>query len=67
VSACRRWWRAARLSVDQRVRVSLEWRQVVITSVADATPTLEWRLAQFDPARHGGEAMLSEWIGAGRW
>lgn len=59
--------RAAHLSVDQRVRVSVEGGQVVITPVAVAAPTLEQRLAQFDPARHGGEAMASERIGAERW
>lgn len=59
--------RAAHLSVDQRVRVSVEDGQVVITPVTDTAPTLEQRLAQFDPARHGGEAMASERIGAERW
>ncbi|WP_310448622.1 AbrB/MazE/SpoVT family DNA-binding domain-containing protein [Sulfuritalea sp.] len=59
--------RAAHLSVDQRVRVSVEGGLVVITPVADTTLTLEQRLAQFDPARHGGEAMASERIGAERW
>ncbi|MDP2821325.1 MAG: AbrB/MazE/SpoVT family DNA-binding domain-containing protein [Sulfuritalea sp.] len=59
--------REAHLHVDQRVRVSVEGRQVVITPVADAPPTLEQRLALFDPARHGGEAMISPLVGAERW
>ncbi len=59
--------RAAHLSVDQRVRVSVEGGQVVITPVSDAALTLEQRLAQFDPARHGGEAMVSAPMGAERW
>ena len=59
--------RAAHLSVNQRVRVSVEGGQVVITPVADAPLTLEQRLALFDPARHGGEAMASQRIGAERW
>jgi antitoxin MazE len=59
--------RAANLSVDQRVRVSVEGRQVIITPVADAPLTLEQRLSLFDPARHGGEAMASQLIGAERW
>jgi len=59
--------REAHLSVDQRVRVSVEGRQVVITPVADTPLTLEQRLALFDPVRHGGEAMASQRIGAERW
>ena len=59
--------REAHLSVDQRVRVSVEGRHVIITPVTDIPHTLEERLALFDPARHGGEAMASERIGAERW
>jgi antitoxin MazE len=59
--------KAANLQVDQRVRVSVEGRQVVITPVADAPLTLEQRLALFDPARHGGEAMAAPRAGAERW
>ena len=59
--------RAARLRVDQRVRVSVEGGQVLITPVEDALLTLEQRLALFDPARHGGEAMASARIGAEKW
>jgi antitoxin MazE len=59
--------REAHLKVDQRVRVSVEGRQVIITPVVEMPHTLEERLARFDPARHGGEAMASERIGAERW
>lgn len=59
--------REAHLRVDQRVRVSVEGGVVVITPVAETALTLEQRLALFDPARHGGEAMASERIGAERW
>jgi antitoxin MazE len=59
--------RAAHLHVDQRVRVSVEGGQVVITSVTDTALTLEQRLARFDPARHGGEVMASKNIGAEQW
>lgn len=59
--------REAHLSVDQRVRVSVEGRNVIITPVADAPHTLDERLALFDPARHGGEAMASRRMGAERW
>jgi len=59
--------REAHLKVDQRVRVSVEGRQVIITPVGEMPHTLKERLARFDPARHGGEAMASERIGAERW
>ncbi|MGH8762636.1 MAG: AbrB/MazE/SpoVT family DNA-binding domain-containing protein [Nitrosospira sp.] len=59
--------REAHLSIDQRVRISVEGGQVVITPVIDAPLTLEQRLARFDPARHGGEVMAGQAIGAERW
>lgn len=59
--------RKAQFHVDQRVRVTVEGHQVVITPVTDAPLTLEQRLALFDPARHGGEAMVSAPVGAERW
>ncbi|MEO6824471.1 MAG: AbrB/MazE/SpoVT family DNA-binding domain-containing protein [Nitrosospira sp.] len=59
--------REAHLHIDQRVRISVEGGQVIITPVIDAPLTLEQRLAHFDPARHGGEVMASQPIGAERW
>jgi len=59
--------RAAHMHADQRVRVSVENDRVVITPVTDAPLSLEQRLACFDPARHGGELMVSQAIGAERW
>lgn len=60
--------REAHLRADQRVRITVEGDQVVITPVTDVHLTLEQRLACFDPARHGGEAMTaSEALGAERW
>lgn len=59
--------RAAHLHADQRVRVSVENDRVIITPVTDAPLSLEQRLACFDPARHGGEHMVSPAIGAERW
>jgi antitoxin MazE len=56
--------RAAHLHVDQRVRISVENGTIVIRPVEDAALTLEQRLATFDPARHGGELMQSQAIGA---
>lgn len=59
--------KAAHLRVDQRVRVSVEGGRVVITPVGGSELSLEGRLALFDPARHGGEAMSSAPVGAERW
>jgi antitoxin MazE len=59
--------REAHLHVDQRVRVSVEDGHIVIHPADEASLTLEQRLAQFDPERHGGEAMVSESVGAERW
>ena len=59
--------KAANLRVDQRVRVSVEGHQVVITPVMDSPMSLDQRLALFDPARHGGEAMAAPLVGAERW
>ena len=60
--------REANLHVDQRVRVSVEGDQVVITPVDDSRLTLEQRLAAYDPKRHGGERMATtQTLGAERW
>ena len=60
--------REANLHVDQRVRVSVEGDQVVITPVDDSRFTLEQRLAAYDSKRHGGEQMATtQPLGAERW
>lgn len=60
--------REARLHVDQRVRVSVEGGQVVITPVDVSRLALEQRLAAYDPKRHGGEPMAAtSTLGAERW
>ena len=56
--------RAAHLHADQRVRVTVEEGRVVITPEVAAPLTLEQKLARYDPARHGGEAMASRRVGA---
>lgn len=58
--------RAAHLRADQRVRVSVEDGHIVIHPADEFLLTLEQRLARFDPERHGGEAMVSEPVGAER-
>lgn len=45
--------REAHLHVDQRVRVSVEGDQVVITPLHTIRLTLEQRLVTYDPKRHG--------------
>ena len=60
--------REAHLRVDQRVRISVESGQVVISPLTDVHLSLEQRLAAYDPSRHGGEAMVTnERLGAERW
>jgi len=60
--------RAAHLHVDQRVRVLVEGDQVIITPLEAAQPTLEQRLAAYDPKRHGGEQMATtQTLGAEHW
>ena len=60
--------RKAHLHADQRVRISVEDGQVVITPLDEVHLTLEQRIKRFDPARHGGEAMvINQNIGAERW
>ena len=61
--------REARLRVDQRVRVSVEGDQVIIVPVDDLEqPSLEQRLAAYDPDRHGGEQMATtQHLGAECW
>ena len=60
--------REAHLHVHQRVRVSVEGNQVIITPVEATKLTLEQRLAAYDPKRHGGEQMTTgDALGAERW
>lgn len=58
----------AHLHVDQRVKVSVEGDYVVISPLQDKPQTLEQRLAQYDPKRHGGEQMTTtQVLGAEHW
>jgi antitoxin MazE len=59
--------RAARLKADQRVRITVEEGRVVITPYGDKPLTLADRLALFDPAVHGGEAMAVVPVGQEAW
>jgi len=60
--------RAAHLHVDQRVRITVENGVVVIRPAGEQPLTLKQRLALFDPAKHGGEAMChGDVVGAEEW
>ena len=59
--------RAARLKADQRVRITVEDGRVIITPHGDKPLTLAERLALFDPAVHGGEAMSVPPLGREVW
>ena len=49
--------RAARLSAHQQVRIAVENGRIIISPLPGKLPTLDVRLALFDPAVHGGEAL----------
>ena len=59
--------KAAHLHAEQMVRVTVSEDGITITPVENQALTLEQRLAQFDPARHGGEVMAAEPLGAEKW
>jgi len=59
--------RAAHLTVDQTVRITVEEGRVIITPQGDKPPTLADRLALFDSAVHGGEAMAAAPLGREAW
>lgn len=59
--------KAAGLKADQTVRVSVEGGRVVIAPVESTELSLEARLALFDPALHGGEALPVRPVGNEVW
>ena len=59
--------RAAHLRANQRVRITVEDGRVIITPQRDQPATLAQRLAWFDPALHGGEAMATRPLGREVW
>jgi len=56
--------RAARFSEGLQVEVSADATGMKIRPVGTRRPTLEEKLALFDPVKHGGEAMSSAPVGA---
>lgn len=59
--------RAAHLRANQRVRITVEDGRVIITPQLDQPATLAERLALFDPAVHGSEAMTTPPLGREVW
>lgn len=59
--------RAAKLRANQRVKLTVEEGRVIITPQDDKPLSLQDRLALFDPAVHGGEAMVTTPIGIEAW
>ena len=59
--------RAAKLTANQRVRITVEEGRVIIAPHGDKPLTLADRLALFDPAIHGGEAMAIKPVGREAW
>lgn len=55
--------RSARFAVGQPVEVTVEDSSVVVKPVGAPKLTLAQKLAMFDPAKHGGEAMVTGRVG----
>lgn len=59
--------RAAGLTAETLVNVTVENDRGVIVPAAPPKPTLAQKLAAFDPGKHGGEAMATKPIGREVW
>jgi len=60
--------KAAHLHLDQQVRLVVEEGRVVVTPLDNRWYSLEQRLSQFKPEKHGGEAIQTdELVGAEKW
>lgn len=55
--------RSARFRVGQPVEVSAQDSNVLVRAIGEPKLTLAQKLAAFDPALHGGEAMASSPVG----
>jgi antitoxin MazE len=55
--------RSARFRVGQPVEVSAQDSNVLVRALGEPRLTLAQKLAAFDPALHGGEAMVTRPIG----
>jgi antitoxin MazE len=59
--------RAAKLTANQRVRITVEEGCVIIAPHGDKPLSLTDRLSLFDPLVHGGEVMAAKPIGRETW
>jgi len=60
--------KAVGLHVNQCVKISTKGQSIIITPCVSKPLSLEDRLAQFDPAKHGGEVMINDQqLGAEKW
>jgi antitoxin MazE len=56
--------RSARFAVGQEVEIAVEAEGLTVKPVGPPRLTLAQKLEQFDPAKHGGEAMAADLVGA---
>jgi len=56
--------KSAHLQVGQMVEVTLEEGAIMLTPTGEPKLTLAQKLAQFDPAIHGGETLATSDVGA---
>jgi antitoxin MazE len=56
--------RSARFAVGQPVEVTVQDTGVVVKPIGEPKLTLAQKLALFDPAKHGGEVMVTGRVGA---
>ena len=59
--------RAAGITAETIVNVSVENDRIVIAPAAPPKPTLAQKLAAFDPNKHGGEVMPIKPVGREVW
>lgn len=59
--------RAAGLTAETLVNVTVENDRIIIAPAAPPKRTLAQKLAAFDPKKHGGEAMATKPIGREVW
>ena len=55
--------RAAGLTAETLVNITVESDRIIISPAAPPKPTLAQKLADFDPKKHGGEVMATKPIG----
>lgn len=56
--------REAHFHLDQRIQITVENDTIVLKPIKRTTTSLKDRLERFDPAKHGGEVIQSQLIGA---